>query len=90
MNTEYETLVDRNEIAMLLGVGPTAISNYVARSSMKHGPFPDPVIVRGLGRFRLWELSDIIAWHADTFPSRDHVWDDDVTSRLVRFRSSNH
>lgn len=86
MRTDYEDLVDRNEIAHLLGVGPTAVSNYVARTSDKHAPFPEPVIVRGLGRFRLWDIADVIEWHAKTFPNRTEVWDEDYTGSLQRFR----
>jgi hypothetical protein len=67
---DYEYLVDRNEIAHLLGVGPTAVSNYVARTSVKHPPFPEAVIVRAKGRFRLWNLIDVMLWHSMAFPKR--------------------
>jgi hypothetical protein len=83
----YDDLVDRNEIAHLLGVGPTAVSNYVARTSTKHAPFPEAVITRSLGRFRLWDLADVIQWHSDTFPARGTVWDDAV-DRLATFRGN--
>lgn len=75
---DLELLVDRNEIAHLLGVGPTAVSNYVARTSPKHPPFPEPVITRSLGRFRLWDLDDVEIWHARAFPKRADVWDDSI------------
>jgi hypothetical protein len=65
---DLELLVDRNEIAHLLGVGPTAVSNYVARTSDKHPPFPEAVITRSLGRFRLWDLDDVEQWHTKAFP----------------------
>ena len=83
----YDDLVDRNEIAYLIGVGPTAVSNYVARTSDKHQEFPDAVITRSLGRFRLWDLADVIQWHSTTFPARASVWDD-ATERLAAFRVS--
>lgn len=77
---DLELLVDRNEIAHLLGVGPTAVSNYVARTSDKHPPFPDAVITRSLGRFRLWDLDDVEQWHTKAFPKRSDVWDEAVTN----------
>lgn len=84
--TDYlELLVDRNEIAHLLDVGPTAVSNYVARTSDKHPPFPEPVITRSLGRFRLWELDDVAAWHSEAFPKRPDNWDSAI-KRLRKFR----
>lgn len=87
MTTNYEDLVDRNEIAHLLGVGPTAVSNYVARTSDKHAPFPEAVITRSLGRFRLWDIADVIDWHDSTFPTRSDVWlDGDYMNRLRSFR----
>lgn len=86
--TEYEDLVDRNEIAHLLGVGPTAVSNYVARTSVKHAPFPEAVITRSLGRFRLWDIADVIDWHDATFPDRGAVWDEDYIGRLRLFRGA--
>jgi len=85
---DLELLVDRNEIAHLLGVGPTAVSNYVARTSDKHEPFPDPVVTRSLGRFRLWDLDDVQAWHEKTFPARGDVWDHSIY-RLRTFRQDN-
>lgn len=89
MSTDYDYLVDRNEIAHLLGVGPTAVSNYVARTSDKHAPFPEPKITRSLGRFRLWDLADVIEWHSKTFPSRADVWDGDYRGTLEDFRSTS-
>lgn len=83
--TDLELLVDRNEIAHLLGVGPTAVSNYVARTSDKHPPFPEPVITRSLGRFRLWDLEDVVDWHAEAFPKRGDAWDGAV-KRLRKYR----
>lgn len=80
---DLEYLVDRNEIAHLLGVGPTAVSNYVARTSDKHPEFPDAVVTRSLGRFRLWNLLDVMNWHSATFPERDVNWD---MRRLRKFR----
>ena len=85
---DLELLVDRNEIAHLLGVGPTAVSNYVARTSDKHGPFPEPVITRSLGRFRLWDINDVEEWHTTTFPSREGVWDGAI-ARLRKFRGTS-
>lgn len=70
MNIDFDSLVDRNEIAALLDVGPTAVSNYVARTSDKHPPFPDPLITRSKGRFRLWAVDDVIDWYERTFPDR--------------------
>lgn len=67
---DYDDLVDRNEIAHLFGVGPTAVSNYVARTSDKHPPFPEPVIVRSMGRFRLWNLDEVLDWFENAFPKR--------------------
>lgn len=87
-DNELELLVDRNEIAHLLGVGPTAVSNYVARTSTKHEPFHEPVITRSLGRFRLWDISDVEVWHTKTFPYREDVWDNAIT-RLRIFRETN-
>ena len=84
---DFEFLVDRNEIAYLLGIGPTAVSNYVARTSDKHPPFPDAVITRSLGRFRLWDINDVEQWHTKTFPSRSDVWDD-AMARLTKFRET--
>lgn len=85
---QYENLVDRNEIAHLLEVGPTAISNYVARTNDKHSPFPEPVISRSLGRFRLWDLDDVEAWHTATFPNRSNLWVG-ASDRLADFRRTN-
>ncbi len=85
---DLELLVDRNEIAHLLGIGPTAVSNYVARTSDKHAPFPEPVITRSLGRFRLWDIDDVEQWHVATFPSRDTVWDNAI-GRLRSFRGQS-
>jgi len=68
---KYEYLVDRNEIAYLFGVGPTAVSNYVARFTTTHKEFPKAVITRSFGRFRLWDVADIVEWHTETFPFRD-------------------
>lgn len=83
---DLELLVDRNELAHILGVGPTAISNWVARSNSKHPPFPEAVITRSLGRFRLWDLAQIENWYRRTFPKRDDgVWDDAIL-RLRDFR----
>lgn len=80
-----DRLVDRNEVAHILGVGPTAVSNYVARTSDKHAPFPEPVLTRALGRFRLWDLDDVWVWHVKTFPDRKDKWDDAMV-RLTKFR----
>lgn len=82
----FETLVDRNEIAHLLGVGPTAVSNYVARTNPKHAPFPEALITRSMGRFRLWDLDEVLNWFADTFPSRYAELDKDWLVRLQTFR----
>jgi hypothetical protein len=84
---DLELLVDRNEIAHLLGVGPTAVSNYVARTSDKHPPFPEAVITRSLGRFRLWDLDAVERWHSTAFPKRSDAWDDAVR-RLRDYRKS--
>lgn len=84
---DFDYLVDRNEIAHLLGVGPTAVSNYVARTSDKHPPFPEAVITRSLGRFRLWEITDVMDWHAAAFPKRSDVWDD-WDARLTNYRKT--
>lgn len=85
---ELEYLVDRNEIAHLLGVGPTAISNYVARTNPKHPPFPAPIVTRSLGRFRLWAINDVEDWHTAAFPNRTDIWDDDPVQRLRAYRRS--
>lgn len=82
---DFEFLVDRNEIAHLLDVGPTAVSNYVSRTSLKHPPFPEPVISRSLGRFRLYDLADVETWHNKAFPKRSDVWDDAI-AKLRQFR----
>jgi hypothetical protein len=83
----YDDLVDRNEIAHLLGVGPTAVSNYVARTSEKHPPFPEPVVIRGLGRFRLWQLEDVMDWFRTAFSERDaEIHWNEADSRLDSFR----
>lgn len=84
----YEHLVDRNEIAYLLEVGPTAISNYVARTNDKHAQFPEPVISRSRGRFRLWDLSDVEAWHTSTFPNRAHLWNG-AADKIADYRRAN-
>lgn len=84
----YESLVDRNEVAHILGVGPTAVSNYVSRVNPKQAPFPEAVISRSLGRFRLYDLADVEQWHIKTFPNRSDVWDDAV-SRLRQYRAGN-
>lgn len=73
---DYEYLVDRNEVAHLLGVGPTAVSNYVSRINEKHPPFPEAVISRSMGRFRLYDVTDVMTWHAEAFPDRDADRDD--------------
>lgn len=80
---DFEYLVDRNEIAHLLGVGPTAVSNYVARTSDKHPPFPEAKIVRSMGRFRLWGLIDVMNWHEEAFPKRTVDFD---MRRLRKYR----
>lgn len=85
---QYENLVDRNEIAHLLGVGPTAISNYVARTNDKHPAFPKPVISRSLGRFRLWNIADVEVWHTTTFPNRANLWDG-AEDKLAAYRQEN-
>jgi hypothetical protein len=85
---QYDLLVDRNEIAHLLKVGPTAVSNYVARTNDKHAPFPEPVISRSLGRFRLWDIREVRAWHTATFPNRSHVWDN-AEDKIAEFRRAN-
>lgn len=84
--SNYDFLVDRNEIAHLLGVGPTAVSNYVARTNDKHPPFPEPVITRSLGRFRLWNLDDVVQWHSEAFPKRAGVWMNNSLTSLRKFR----
>lgn len=86
--TELDMLVDRNEIAHILGVGPTAVSNYVARTNSKHSPFPEPVLARSLGRFRLWDLEEVKQWHQAAFPSRVRLWDD-TEGRLYEYRRSH-
>lgn len=87
MNTDdYELLVDRNEIAHLLGVGPTAVSNYVARTSKKHKPFPEAVITRSLGRFRLWDINEVEMWHSETFPHRMMNGMDPWEDAIIRLR----
>lgn len=85
-HTDFDYLVDRNEIAHILGVGPTAVSNYVARTNDKHPPFPEPVITRSLGRFRLWNYVDVMNWHEDAFPKRSVDWD---MRRLLAFRGQS-
>lgn len=83
---DTECLVDRNEVAALLGVGPTAVSNYIARTSEKHAPFPEPVVTRSLGRCRLFDVFDVVDWHCETFPSRSDVWNGDVVQMLRDLR----
>jgi hypothetical protein len=83
--SNYDSLVDRNEIAHLLDVGPTAVSNYVARTNDKHPPFPEPVITRSLGRFRLWDIEDVARWHEAAFPKRSGAFDNAIQRlRAVR------
>lgn len=84
---DIELLVDRNEIAHLLGVGPTAVSNYVARTNVKHPPFPDAVLSRSFGRFRLWNLDDIMDWHTTVFPQRKSLWSNTIP-RLRKYRKT--
>lgn len=84
----YDHLVDRNEIAFLLDVVPTAVSNYVARTNDKHPPFPEPEISRSKGRFRLWNIADVEEWHRSTFPKRSDVWDGDVAELLSEYRAT--
>ena len=88
-NIMYENLVDRNEIAYLFNIGPTAVSNYVSRTSNKYPAFPDAVITRSLGRFRLWHLNEIIKWHSIAFPLRGNVCGRqiDALDRLRDFRA---
>lgn len=86
LDTEFNALVDRNEIAALLGVGPTAVSNYVARTSDKHPPFPEAVITRSRGRFRLWDIEDVVKWHEKAFPSRDVLKSKDIAAELQALR----
>ena len=81
----YKHLVDRNEIAFLLGVGPTAVSNYVARTSDKHPPFPKALVVRANGRFRLWDLEDVARWHEKAFPERTKAFHN-ANARLRAYR----
>lgn len=83
---DLDDLVDRNEIAALLGVGPTAISNYVARTSDKHPPFPEAVITRSRGRFRLWDIEDVVRWHESAFPFRDVLKNKDIAAELKALR----
>lgn len=87
--TDYDNLVDRNEIAHLFGVGPTAVSNYVARTSDKHPPFPEAEIVRANGRFRLWNLDDVLDWYERAFPVRcaELIQNYDVDDRLATYRA---
>jgi hypothetical protein len=82
---DLELLVDRNEIATIMGVGPTAVSNYVSRTSDRQPPFPDAVISRSLGRFRLYDINEVEQWHGKAFPQRSEVWDDAI-DRLRQFR----
>lgn len=84
----FEYLVDRNEIAALLGVGPTAVSNYVARTSDKHPAFPEAVITRSRGRFRLWFINDVISWFDEAFPDRDVLDNVDIFGELAKIRSN--
>lgn len=86
MSDPYEFLVDRNEIAFLLGVGPTAVSNYVARTNEKHPPFPKAIITRSMGRFRLWDLQDVVQWHSEAFPKRAGVWMNNSLTSLRAYR----
>jgi hypothetical protein len=92
--SEHEYLVDRNEIAYLFGVGPTAVSNYVVRLNKKYKKFPQAVITRGFGRFRLWDIADVVSWHIDTFPDRDLDIDnldrDSVIKIVKKFREVNY
>ncbi len=81
-------LVDRNEIAHLLGVGPTAVSNYVARTSPKHPAFPNAILTRSHGRFRLWDIDDVQDWHRRAFPKREDVWDGS-DQRLDEYRGQS-
>lgn len=91
--SKHEYLVDRNEIAYLFGVGPTAISNYVVRLNKNYKKFPQAVITRGLGRFRLWDIEDVLSWHIDTFPNRDldvnNLDRDSVIKIVGKFRKVN-
>lgn len=89
MSNDYEDLVDRNEIAHLFGVGPTAVSNYVARTSDKHPPFPEAVITRSNGRFRLWDIGAVIDWHDATFPKRALTPTVDYVDRLRKYRGGS-
>lgn len=83
----YDKLVDRNEIAHIVGVGPTAVSNYVAHLNPKYPEFPEPLVVRAYGRFKLWHIDDVKAWWKETFPYRHDVWQD-YAERLESFRQS--
>jgi hypothetical protein len=85
-STDFDDLVDRNEIAALLGVGPTAVSNYVARTSDKHPPFPEAVITRSRGRFRLWDIEDVVEWHEKAFPDRDVLRNKNISAELAALR----
>jgi hypothetical protein len=86
MTVVFEDLVDRNEIAHLLGVGPTAVSNYVARTSDKHPPFPEAVITRSKGRFRLWNIADVVQWHEQAFPDRNVLLNKNIGEELRKLR----
>lgn len=84
---DFDWLVDRNEIAHILGVGPTAVSNYVAQTNKKHPPFPEPVVSRSMGRFRLWDITEVEAWHTSVFSNRAHLWEN-ATEEIEKFRES--
>lgn len=59
MLVESEELIAPSDIAQILMVVPSAVSNWINR----HENFPAPVAVVAKGKTSLWIKSEVIAWY---------------------------
>lgn len=69
-------LVSVIDIAMMLGIGQSAVSNWQKR----HGDFPEPVVRVSNGHTALWLRDDILRWH------RNRMTDDERNDAVARLK----
>lgn len=78
-----ERLLAASDIAELLGVGPSAVSNWIVRHE---GEFPKPAHIVSRGHIRLWRESDVLAWAGEKLDIDAEIAE--AEAKLARLRAA--